>query len=180
MGHWHCCYLSISFHPRAFYQPSKIIMAVKVLALDATVEEQRQIKSELEILHKVLLSSLPSSSPPSLLPLAFQSPHFLSSSFRSSLLFFLNHTETHQIVCVMLILIRLCFTPTPLSLPPPTHPCSVILGTLLVSMEPSFMKTGTSSLSCPPSQGLREEGSKLSFLGFVRVWKKQSSISWVA
>ena len=62
MGHWHCCYLSISFHPRAFYQPSKIIMAVKVLALDATVEEQRQIKSELEILHKVLLSSLPSSS----------------------------------------------------------------------------------------------------------------------
>ena len=28
-------------------------MAVKVLALDATVEEQRQIKSELEILHKV-------------------------------------------------------------------------------------------------------------------------------
>ena len=32
---------------------SKIIMAVKVLALDATPEEQKQIKSELEILHKV-------------------------------------------------------------------------------------------------------------------------------
>ena len=28
-------------------------MAVKVLALDATPEEQKQIKSELEILHKV-------------------------------------------------------------------------------------------------------------------------------
>ena len=47
---------------------SKIIMAVKVLALDATPEEQKQIKSELEILHKVILSSLslsPSFSPPS-------------------------------------------------------------------------------------------------------------------
>ena len=31
-------------------------MAVKVLALDATPEEQKQIKSELEILHKVFLS----------------------------------------------------------------------------------------------------------------------------
>lgn len=37
---------------RTFHQPSKIIMAVKVMALDATPEEQRQIKSELEILHK--------------------------------------------------------------------------------------------------------------------------------
>ncbi len=38
---------------RTFHQMSKIIMAVKVLALDATPEEQKQIKSELEILHKV-------------------------------------------------------------------------------------------------------------------------------
>ena len=38
---------------RTFHQPSKIIMAVKVLVLDATPEEQRQIKAELEILHKV-------------------------------------------------------------------------------------------------------------------------------
>ena len=30
-----------------------MVMAVKVLALDATPEEQKQIKSELEILHKV-------------------------------------------------------------------------------------------------------------------------------
>jgi len=37
---------------RTFYQPSKIIMAVKVLTLDATPEEQKHIKSELEILHK--------------------------------------------------------------------------------------------------------------------------------
>jgi len=38
---------------RTFHQPSKIIMAVKILTLDATPEEQRQIKAELEILHKV-------------------------------------------------------------------------------------------------------------------------------
>ena len=38
---------------RTFHQPSKIVMAVKVLALDVTQEEQKQIKSELEILHKV-------------------------------------------------------------------------------------------------------------------------------
>ncbi len=38
---------------RAFHQPSRIIMAVKVLTLDATPEEQRQIMSELEILHRV-------------------------------------------------------------------------------------------------------------------------------
>ena len=38
---------------RTFHQPSKIIMAVKVLALDVTAEEQKQIKAELEILHKV-------------------------------------------------------------------------------------------------------------------------------
>lgn len=38
---------------RTFHQPSKIVMAVKVLALDVTLEEQRQIKAELDILHKV-------------------------------------------------------------------------------------------------------------------------------
>ncbi len=38
---------------RTFHQPSKIVMAVKVLALDVTAEEQKQIKAELEILHKV-------------------------------------------------------------------------------------------------------------------------------
>ena len=38
---------------RTFHQPSKIVMAVKVLALDVTLEEQKQIKAELEILHKV-------------------------------------------------------------------------------------------------------------------------------
>lgn len=38
---------------RTFHQPSKIVMAVKVLALDVTPEEQKQIKAELEILHKV-------------------------------------------------------------------------------------------------------------------------------
>ena len=38
---------------RTFHQSSKIIMAVKVLALDATTEEQKQIMAELEILHKV-------------------------------------------------------------------------------------------------------------------------------
>lgn len=38
---------------RTFHQSSKIVMAVKVLTLDATPEEQRQIKAELEILHKV-------------------------------------------------------------------------------------------------------------------------------
>lgn len=37
---------------RTFHQPSKIIIAVKVLALDATPDEQRHIMSELEILHK--------------------------------------------------------------------------------------------------------------------------------
>lgn len=37
---------------RTFHQPSKIVMAVKVLALDVTLEEQKQIKAELEILHK--------------------------------------------------------------------------------------------------------------------------------
>lgn len=37
---------------RAFHTPSKVIMAVKVLALDATPDEQRQIMSELEILHR--------------------------------------------------------------------------------------------------------------------------------
>ena len=38
---------------RTFHKLSKMIMAVKVLVLDATPEEQKQIKSELEILHKV-------------------------------------------------------------------------------------------------------------------------------
>lgn len=38
---------------RTFHQPSKIVMAIKVLALDVTLEEQKQIKAELEILHKV-------------------------------------------------------------------------------------------------------------------------------
>jgi mitogen-activated protein kinase kinase 5 len=37
---------------RTFHTPSKVIMAVKVLPLDATPDEQRQIISELEILHK--------------------------------------------------------------------------------------------------------------------------------
>ena len=37
---------------RTFHHPSKIIMAVKILTLDATPEEQKQIKAELEILHK--------------------------------------------------------------------------------------------------------------------------------
>ncbi|CAI8006468.1 Dual specificity mitogen-activated protein kinase kinase 5 [Geodia barretti] len=37
---------------RTFHQPSKVIMAVKVIALDATQEEQRQIMAELDILHK--------------------------------------------------------------------------------------------------------------------------------
>lgn len=38
---------------RTFHQPSKIIMAVKVLALDVTPEEQKQMEAELQILHKV-------------------------------------------------------------------------------------------------------------------------------
>jgi mitogen-activated protein kinase kinase 5 len=37
---------------RTFHQPSKVIMAVKVIALDATQDEQRQIMAELDILHK--------------------------------------------------------------------------------------------------------------------------------
>ena len=38
---------------RTFHQPSKIIMAVKVITLDTTQEEQRDIKAELDILHRV-------------------------------------------------------------------------------------------------------------------------------
>ncbi len=41
---------------RTFHQSSKIVMAVKVLALDVTAEEQKQIKAELEILHKVCVN----------------------------------------------------------------------------------------------------------------------------
>ena len=41
---------------RTFHQPSKIVMAVKVLTLDVTPDEQRQIKAELDILHKVGIS----------------------------------------------------------------------------------------------------------------------------
>lgn len=37
---------------RTFHSSSKLIMAVKILTLDATPDEQRQIISELEILHK--------------------------------------------------------------------------------------------------------------------------------
>ena len=52
-GHWSL----LLFPDRTFHKSSKMIMAVKVLALDATPEEQKQIKSELEILHKVSLES---------------------------------------------------------------------------------------------------------------------------
>ena len=56
---------------------SKIIMAVKVLALDATPEEQKQIKSELEILHRVTFS----------LPLSlFDNYNYLHSVTRGTLL----------------------------------------------------------------------------------------------
>ena len=60
---------------------SKIIMAVKVLALDATPEEQKQIKSELEILHRVTFS-LPLSLSLSL----FDNYNYLHSVTRGTLL----------------------------------------------------------------------------------------------
>ena len=42
---------------RTHHIPSRTVMAVKVIQLDATPDEQRKIMSELDILHKVLTNA---------------------------------------------------------------------------------------------------------------------------
>lgn len=62
---------------RTFHQSSKIVMAVKVLALDVTLEEQKQIKSELDILHKVRTESLSTDNDSSFLALQCNSQYII-------------------------------------------------------------------------------------------------------
>ena len=40
---------------RSLHTPSKTIMAVKIIPLDATLDEQKKIMTELDILHKVCI-----------------------------------------------------------------------------------------------------------------------------
>ena len=188
---WHWCYLSTSLHPRAFYQPSKIIMAVKVLALDATAEEQRQIKSELEILHKVLLSS----SPPLLPPFLFLSDLHISSLLSLPPLFPPlpePHRDTPDCVCYAHPYQLVFHSHSPLSLSPLlsdsyfllSHPPTCRTLTPLSPSPPNLSDSRVSPMQCNsryiigfygaifhenryvflsllPSQALREEGSKL-------------------
>ena len=53
-----CCagWANITCLRRTHHIPSRTVMAVKVIQLDATPDEQRKIMSELDILHKVLMA----------------------------------------------------------------------------------------------------------------------------
>ena len=129
-------------------------MAVKVIALDATQEEQRQIMAELDILHKVCPTSH-----------LFLLLHPLS--FLLSILFFFPFSPSPSLPLSLLYTTN-AFSPS-LSSSLLLSPHSVILATSLAFTVPSSPKTGI-------NHHLLTDPSTMSGDDFVLIYKPFSDV----